>query len=147
MSDTSNPIFGKAWARTIKAQRGVITRQKKEARAARRFATYGKASPIYTIQLIHYQQGGKCANLECRAIVPLRGHGRAVDRDPLTGAPLAVLCKSCSMILANARRKRNRLTGLIDYLDKLASDDIVRQRAAKARARALQRDRDEKGAL
>lgn len=95
----------------------VAPKPKVSKRRSKRWATYGPGSRVYETQLMHQAQGGKCANHGCNAVIAPIGYGRAVDRDPSTGRPLAILCKACSVALGVTRRRRDILIGLLDYLN------------------------------
>ena len=114
---TPNPTEAAAWRRTLKRQAKIIAEQKRTKQRAPRRATYGPGSRVYETQLMHQAQGGKCANHGCNAVIAPIGYGRAVDRDPSTGRPLAILCKACSVALGVTRRQVPILIGLIDYLN------------------------------
>ena len=112
----TNPTEAAAWRRALKRQTKILAEQKRTKQRAPRRATYGPGSRVYETQLMHQAQGGKCANRGCNAVIAPIGRGRAMDHDE-NGKPLAILCKSCSMALANVRRRRDILIGLLDYLN------------------------------
>lgn len=104
------------WRHTLRRQAKFIDQAKRSKTRAKRRDTYGAGSRVYQTLLMHRAQRGQCANGGCRALIPPTGYGRAMDHDPATGKPLAILCKSCSMALGNVRRRREVLIGLLDYL-------------------------------
>lgn len=112
----THPVFDAKWKRTLRRHAKFLDQQKATKQRAKRYDTYGPGSRVYQTQLMHRAQNGKCANPCCGTVIAPIGRGRAMDRNPETGKPLAILCKSCSMALGNTRRNPMILRGLIDYL-------------------------------
>ena len=100
-----------------------LRRQQKRQRPVP-YTTYGKRGlPLATIQRLHWSQDGRCANPGCRMPIKAFGRTRAVDHEH-DGQPRGMLCKACSMALANTGRSPRRLVGLLAYLG-VVSDSVV----------------------
>lgn len=75
---------------------------------------------VYGIGLTAFEamldaQGGRCANPGCRTDDP--GKQWHVDHDHITGKVRGVLCPSCNSSLGLLGENRDRIAGLITYLD------------------------------
>jgi hypothetical protein len=68
------------------------------------------------------KQNGKCGNPACDASFPKemqsrRGHALKIDHDHSTGKVRGLLCSSCNVTLGHMKDSKERLAGLITYLN------------------------------
>ena len=113
-----DPIFTDGWRAQLRTNRYRVTRAHNEKRQRKRvrWRTYTPDSTISVLAELHRRQGGVCANPSCNQAIAIMGRRRALDRDPQSGAVYGLLCKACSMALANVHRDPSRLLGLVAYL-------------------------------